>query len=90
MMARAGGVCGGAVLVAVTRCMRAPRHSSGTAQGVRRTPTGPRDELVPIIEDLIRLLDDVGEGLRHGRHPDRADSRRIGSVLRAVATDLEA
>jgi CspA family cold shock protein len=47
------------------------------------------DELVPIIEDLIKLLDDVGEGLRRGRHPDRAESRKIGSVLRAVAADLE-
>ena len=31
----------------------------------------------------------VGEGLRHGRHPDRAESRKVASVLRAVATDLE-
>ena len=43
----------------------------------------------PIIEDLIKLLDDVGEGLRRGRHPDRGESRRVASVLRAVATDLE-
>jgi len=48
------------------------------------------DDLVPIIEDLIKLLDDVGEGLRRGRHPDRAESRKVGSVLRAVAADLEA
>ena len=48
------------------------------------------DELIPIIEDLIKLLDDIGEGLRHGRHPDRAESRKVGSVLRAVASDLEA
>ena len=47
------------------------------------------DDLVPIIEDLIKLLDDVGEGLRRGRHPDRAESRKVASVLRAVATDLE-
>ena len=47
------------------------------------------DELVPIIEDLIKLLDDVGEGLRHNRHPDRQESRKVASVLRAVAADLE-
>jgi cold shock protein len=47
------------------------------------------DDLVPIIEDLIKLLDDVGESLRRGRHPDRAESRKVASVLRAVATDLE-
>jgi CspA family cold shock protein len=47
------------------------------------------DDLVPIIEDLIRLLDDVSEGLRHGRHPDKPTARKVASVLRAVATDLE-
>jgi CspA family cold shock protein len=47
------------------------------------------DDLVPIIEDLIKLLDNVSEGLRHGRHPDKPTARQIGAVLRAVATDLE-
>lgn len=47
------------------------------------------DDLVPIIEDLIRLLDTVGNGLRHGRHPDKASAGKIASVLRAVASDLE-
>ncbi|WP_440347957.1 cold-shock protein [Modestobacter versicolor] len=47
------------------------------------------DDLVPIIEDLITLLDGVSEGLRHGRHPDKATGRKVGSVLRAVAADLE-
>lgn len=60
-------------------------HAAAHAAASRRKP----DDLVPIIEDLIRMLDDIGEGLRHGRHPDRAESRKIGSVLRAVATDLE-
>ncbi|MPQ99304.1 cold-shock protein [Modestobacter sp. I12A-02628] len=47
------------------------------------------DELVPIIEDLIKLLDGVSTGLRHGRHPDKPVGRKIGSLLRAVAGDLE-
>ncbi len=47
------------------------------------------DDLVPIIEDLIKLLDDVSNTLRRGRHPDRAESRKVASVLRAVAADLE-
>jgi cold shock protein len=53
--------------------------------GTRKKP----DDLVPIIEDLIKLLDDVSEGLRHGRHPDKPAARKVASVLRAVATDLE-
>ena len=31
------------------------------------------EEMVAIVEDLIRLLDGVGEAYRHGRHPDRQD-----------------
>jgi CspA family cold shock protein len=48
------------------------------------------DDLVPIIEDLIKLLDGVSNGLRRGRHPDRQVARKVASVLRAVADDLEA
>ena len=51
----------------------------------RRKP----DDLVPIIEDVIQLLDGVSEGLRHGRHPDKPTARKIAAVLRAVAGDLE-
>lgn len=47
------------------------------------------DDLEPIIEDLITLVDGVSEGQRHGRHPDEAMGRTVGSVLRSVATDLE-
>jgi CspA family cold shock protein len=59
------------------------------AAAVREHNRKKPDDLVPIIEDLIKLLDDVGESLRRGRHPDRAESRKVASVLRAVATDLE-
>jgi CspA family cold shock protein len=62
-----------------------PSVTAAPAAATRKKP----DELVPIIEDLIKLLDDVSEGLRHGRHPDRAHARKVGTVLRAVATDLE-
>jgi cold shock protein len=55
------------------------------AAATRKKP----DELVPIIEDLIKLLDSVSNTLRRGRHPDRAESRKVAAVLRAVATDLE-
>jgi cold shock protein len=50
----------------------------------------PADELAPIVEDLIKLLDGVSTSLHRGRHPDRAAARKVATVLRAVADDLEA
>ena len=50
----------------------------------------PPEDMTVIVEDLIKLLDDVSNGLRRGRYPDRAHSRKVATVLRAVADDLEA
>src|SRR5215208_3778662 len=47
------------------------------------------EEMVPIVEDLIRLLDGVGEAYRHGRHPERAQARATAKLLRALADELE-
>ena len=51
----------------------------------RRKP----EEMAPIVEDLIRLLDDVGESYRHGRHPDARTARPAAKLLRALADELE-
>ena len=45
--------------------------------------------MVPIVEDLIRLLDGIGETYRHGRHPDRTLARPVAKVLREIADELE-
>ena len=50
----------------------------------------PPDELAVIVEDLIKLLDGVSDALHRGRHPDRSAARKVATVLRAVADDLEA
>jgi hypothetical protein len=50
----------------------------------------PPDERAIIVEDLIKLLDGVSDALHRSRHPDRAASRKVATVLRAVAHDLEA
>lgn len=49
----------------------------------------PADEMSVIVEDVIRLLDDLSSGLQKGRYPDRGHSNKIATVLRAVADDLE-
>jgi CspA family cold shock protein len=48
------------------------------------------DEMVVLVEDLIKLLDGVSNTYRRGKHPDGRDAKKIGAVLRAVAGDIEA
>jgi cold shock protein len=48
------------------------------------------DEMVVIVEDLIKLLDGVSNSYRRGKHPDGRDAKKIAAVLRAVADDIEA
>ncbi len=47
------------------------------------------EEMVPIVEDLIRLLDSVGETYRHGRHPETKTAGPTAKLLRALADELE-
>ncbi|MEJ7834464.1 MAG: cold-shock protein [Nocardioides sp.] len=47
------------------------------------------EEMAPIVEDLIRLLDGVGESYRHGRHPDSRTVTPAAKLLRALADELE-
>jgi CspA family cold shock protein len=48
------------------------------------------DVMAVIVEDLIYLLDGVGNQLRRGRYPVRQVAKKTAAVLRAVADDLEA
>jgi CspA family cold shock protein len=49
----------------------------------------PADDMAVIVEDVIKLLDGVGNQLRRGRYPDRGTGKKTAAVLRAVADDLE-
>jgi CspA family cold shock protein len=51
----------------------------------RRTP----EELVVIIEDVVQLLDGVGNGYRAGRRPDRKLASNVARALRGLADELE-
>jgi cold shock protein len=62
-----------------------PSVQRNRAESKRRSP----DEMAPIVEDLIRLLDRVGEAYRHGRHPDRSTAGPTAKLLRALADELE-
>ncbi|MBU4215931.1 MAG: cold shock domain-containing protein [Actinobacteria bacterium] len=48
------------------------------------------DEMAIVVEDLIKLLDKVGNDLRRGRYPEKARATQYAQLLRAVADDFEA
>ena len=47
------------------------------------------EDMAIIVEDLIKLLDNLGNGLRRGKQPAPAAASKIASLLRAVANDLD-
>jgi CspA family cold shock protein len=49
----------------------------------------PADEMSVIIQDLIRLLDNLGAELNRGKQPESAQSSKIASLLRKVADELD-
>lgn len=57
---------------------RAPRHDRKSA-----------DEMAVIVEDLVKLLDGLGERLKRGQYPERARSRQVATLLRKVADDFD-
>jgi CspA family cold shock protein len=52
---------------------------------VVRATRKPADEMAPLVEDLIKMLDVVSNSLRRGRYPDKGEARKIASLLRAFA-----
>ncbi len=68
------------------RILEAPASvSRAQSQARRKKP----EDMATIVEDLIRLLDDVGEAYRHGRHPDAKAAKPTAKLLRALADELE-
>jgi len=54
---------------------------------------GPQAMSVHIVDApvslTIKILDRVGNGFRHGRHPSGPEAERLGRVLRGIASQLE-
>ncbi len=61
----------------------------GPLPSVAAAARKPADDMAIIVEDLIKLLDGVGNQLRRGRYPDRSVAKKTAAVLRAVADDLD-
>ncbi len=49
----------------------------------------PAEEMAPILEDLIKMLDNLSNSYRRGRHPDAKSAGKVAGLLRAVADDIE-
>ncbi len=47
------------------------------------------DAMAVIIEDLVKLLDGLGERLKHGQYPERPQARKVATMLRRVADDFD-
>jgi CspA family cold shock protein len=62
-----------------------PPPTVAAAKQSRKKP----DEMILIVEDLIKLLDEVSTTYRRGKQPDARDAKKIAAVLRAVADDIE-
>ncbi len=75
----------GAQALSVRVLEPAPSVSAGKREQTRKKP----EELVVLIEDSIKLLDDASNSLRRGRRPDKAHGDKLAAVLRFLADQLE-
>ena len=58
---------------------------ASVSKAMRKKPA----EMVNIVEDLYRLLENIEGGYRAGRHPDPKTAKPTAMLLRALADELE-
>lgn len=61
----------------------------GPPPSVVKSLRKPADDLAAIVEDVIKLLDNVSNQLQRGKYPPDAVGQKLAAVLRAVANDLD-
>ena len=71
------------------RLLEAPPTVSAAQKTAAKHARKKPDEMIVIVEDMIKLLDDISNTYRRGKHPDARDAKKIATVLRAVADDIE-
>jgi CspA family cold shock protein len=55
------------------------------SKALRKKP----EDMVNIVEDLMKLLENLEQTYRHGRHTDARSARQTAVLLRALADELE-
>lgn len=49
----------------------------------------PADDMAVIVEDLVKVLDDLGGDLRKKRYPSNGRARQVAALLRKVADEID-
>ena len=65
--------------------VRVLEPTQSVSKAMRKKPS----DMVNIIEDLYRLLENIEKGYRNGRHPDPKAVKPTAMLLRALADELE-
>ncbi len=55
------------------------------AKALRKSP----EDMVNIVEDLMKLLESLEQSYRRGRHTDSRAAKQTATLLRALADELE-
>jgi len=55
------------------------------AKAMRKKP----EDMVNIVEDLMKLLESLEQTYRRGRHPEPRSAKQTATLLRALASELE-
>ena len=68
------------------RILDAPKSVARNQRAAQRRKP---EEMVIIVENVIKLLDDIREGYEHGRPPGRDLAKKVSPALRVLADEFE-
>lgn len=69
----------------VTLLEPAPSVTAGRREASRKSP----EDLAPLVEDAIKLLDSASNTFRRGRRPEKDHATKLAQVLRFLADQIE-
>ena len=64
-------------------------HVLETPPSLSKASRKDPEQMAVIVEDLIKMLDHIGNDYRHRRHPDSRHAGKVAQLLRRVADELE-
>lgn len=72
------------------RVLDAPASIADSQRNASRQATRKKPEdMVTIVEDLMRILEGVEHAYRAGRHPDPKTAKPVAKLLRGLADELD-